>query len=166
MNSSLVDCKIHLSQSEVSQIHSHLRPLIFVFVYLFVCLYTILYSFIYLFLLSQFVFAVNTCLFVDLFSFCVAGTDHKIVVFSSDFNGTTSDVSLLYHSFMPQLSLVLSLRQVRPQTPPSHKEKRWTKSNFLGWHMLFRQCSLATFCDQSTQRGMDTWKEMNKFLLL
>ena len=42
------------------------------------------------------VFAVITLVFVGPSSFCVAGTDHKIVVFSSDFNGTTSDVSLLY----------------------------------------------------------------------
>ena len=45
--------------------------------------------------------SVYTCLvFIFVFfssSFCVAGTDHKIVVFSSDFNGTTSDVSLLYY---------------------------------------------------------------------
>ena len=92
-------------------IHFHLSPLILL---LFICLFMFC-SFIYLFFVYLCFVCLLKCLFYNVFevkrlylfgvffcafyfssSFCVAGTDHKIVVFSSDFNGTTSDVSLLY----------------------------------------------------------------------
>ena len=73
---------------------------VYLFVYLFVCLFICLFVCLFMYFFQKVllynVFAVITLVFVGPSSFSVAGTDHKIVVFSSDFNGTTSDVSLLY----------------------------------------------------------------------